>query len=232
MSAPLILELLNGTDWGAYQGLVRELHQWEKYPLFEEAVYTLKREALFESAIHGPGHIERTLCHGAFCAMAEGLSEEDTRLLLLACAYHDIGRKHDSLDDLHGWRSAQQLPQWTDLEGEERKLVQAAVDAHSRNDKELEATLEGYQLADPQRGKVLALLLKDADGLDRVRIWDLDPVYLRREASRQRAGFAKELYIRYQTKSGGVLVPDFVKQWKGLDDRGEKVATELRGEVN
>lgn len=145
---------------------------------------------------------------------------EDTRLLLLACCYHDVGRRDDSLDDLHGWRSAQRISELTGLTGEEEKLVQAAVDAHSRNDSALEKTVKGYHLKDYRRGMVLAELLKDADGLDRVRIWDLDPRYLRREASRQRAAFAKELYLRYQQVTGGIAVPDFVRQWKHLSEDG------------
>lgn len=220
MSISLLLELLSTPDWGQYQPLVDSLHRWPGYPLFVQSLTGLNRAALFESHIHGHGHIERTLCHGAFCAMAEELSPEDTRLLLLACSYHDVGRKNDTLDDLHGWRSAQQIPALTGLEGEELKLVQAAVDAHSRSDNALAATLRGYHLADFDRGLEIATLLKDADGLDRVRIWDLDPAFLRREASKGRAGFAKELYLRYQRKSGGVIVPDFAREWKHLDADG------------
>ncbi|MCD8051257.1 MAG: HD domain-containing protein [Clostridiales bacterium] len=188
--------------------------------MFRQAAEELNDSVLFASPIHGPGHIYRTLCHGAFCALEEPLSPADTRLLLLACAYHDIGRENDTLDELHGWRSAQRLPDITGLTGEELKLVQAAVDAHSRDESALVPTVECYHLADLDRGLTLATLLKDADGLDRVRIWDLDPAYLRREASRQRAAFAKELYLRYQRKTGGALVPAFVQEWKRLDEEG------------
>lgn len=52
------------------------------------------------------GHIERTLCHGAMCAMDEALSQADTGLLLDACAYHDIGRTRDGLDFVHGSTAA------------------------------------------------------------------------------------------------------------------------------
>ncbi|MCD8189093.1 MAG: HD domain-containing protein [Clostridiales bacterium] len=220
MSMQLLLDLLSTPDWGEHQPLVNRLLRWPGYDLFRQTAQELNYAVLYDSALHGPGHIYRTLCHGAFCALEEHLSPQDTRLLLLACAYHDIGRENDSLDELHGWRAAQQLPGITGLTGEDLTLVQAAVDAHSRSDEALDSTVEGYQLADPQRGLTLAALLKDADGLDRVRIWDLDPAYLRRETSRQRAAFAKELYLRYQRKTGGVLVPAFVQEWKHLDEEG------------
>ncbi|MCD7838703.1 MAG: hypothetical protein LUG65_07310 [Clostridiales bacterium] len=220
MSAELLLDLLSTPDWGVYQPLVDRLHIWPEYGLFRQTALELDSSVLFASPIHGPGHIYRTLCHGAFCALEEALSPADTRLLLLACSYHDVGRENDTLDELHGWRSAQRLPDITDLTGEELKLVQAAVDAHSRDESALFSTVEGYYLADLNRGLTLAELLKDADGLDRVRIWDLDPAYLRREASRRRAAFAKELYLRYQQKTGSALVPAFVQEWKHLDEEG------------
>ena len=37
-------------------------------------------------------------------------------------------------------------------------------------------------------------LLKDADALDRVRLGDLDPSYLRHPEARTMVGFAQELY--------------------------------------
>ncbi len=220
MSGQLLIDLLTAPDWGEHQSLVNRLLRWPGYALFRQTAQELNHTVLYDSAIHGPGHIYRTLCHGAFCALEEPLSPQDTRLLLLACAYHDVGRENDTLDELHGWRAAQRLPALTGLTGEDLKLVQAAVDAHSRDEIALQPTVEGYHLADPQRGMTLAELLKDADGLDRVRIWDLDPAYLRREASRQRAAFAKELYLRYQRRAGGVLVPAFVQEWKHLDEEG------------
>lgn len=218
MSA-LILDLLH-EDWGEHQALVDRLLGGPYGAALEQMLENLRREALFESRIHGPGHIERTLCHGAFCAMEDGLSPEDTRLLLFACAYHDVGRADDKVDDEHGHRSAARIPELTGLTGEDCKLVQAAVDAHARNDKQLLSTLEGYGLRDMERGRRLAELLKDADGLDRVRIWDLDPAYLRRDASRTRCAFAKELFRRWQERTGGDFVMDFVRKWKHLDEFG------------
>ena len=69
----------------------------------------------------------------------------------------------------------------------------------------------------------LTQLLKDADGLDRVRIWDLDPMFLRREKSRRRCEFAKELFRRWQEETGGEFVMDFVRKWKHLDEKGNPV---------
>ena len=57
-----------------------------------EAFDSLRRDLLFKSALHGQGHIERVLLLGALIAQREALSPADTRILLLACSYHDVGR--------------------------------------------------------------------------------------------------------------------------------------------
>lgn len=220
---PVILTILAQDDWNEYQPLIHAFRAWAQYPLFLQTLEQLDQSALFQSDIHGPGHIERTICHGALCAQSEALSPEDTRLLLWACAYHDVGRQNDAQDDEHGYRSSLRIGQLTGCTGEDLAILKGAVDAHSRNDDQLRLTVERYHPANLNRALTIATLLKDADGLDRVRIWDLNPAYLRRESSRSRASFAKELYARYQAAAGGELVPDFVRQWKQLDAHGNPV---------
>lgn len=211
MSSPL-LELIRRNDWGIYQPLMDRLARWEGWPLFLEKLSGLNYGALYESPIHGPGHIERTMLHGAFCAMEEPLSLEDTALLLECCAYHDVGRVNDALDHLHGHRSAQQLARLTGRTGEELTMMMAAVDAHSRPESHLVSTLERYAPQDWDRAFTLAQLLKDADGLDRVRIWDLDVRHLRREASRKREDFAEYLFQVYQQQVHGSTTPPFAPE--------------------
>lgn len=172
----------------------------------------LDHSVLFVSKMHGLGHIERTILQGGFCAMEEGLDRSDTALLLLACSYHDVGRQDDWVDDLHGWRSAQRIGAITGRTGEDLKLLQGAVDAHSRKEAVLRETVAGYRPADLDRAVRLAQLLKDADGLDRVRLGDLDPSYLRRETSRSRAGLAFEVYQRYQQSIGCSPKPFFTQE--------------------
>ena len=212
MSERPMLDLLRAGDWGEFQPQFDALECWEHYPLLIAALENLKHEALFVSHLHGLGHIERTMLQGAFCAMAEGLDEADTQLLLECCSYHDVGRINDWVDDLHGHRSAGRLAELTGRTGEELLLLQGAVDAHSRRDKELETIIDGYAAADRRRAIMLAQLLKDSDGLDRVRLGDLDPKYLRRDASRQRAGLARAVFGRYQRHIGRADRPRFTEE--------------------
>lgn len=207
-----MLNLLQAGVWGSYAPHFQRLSRWEHYPMLLQTLEQLDHSVLFVSKMHGLGHIERTILQGGFCAMEEGLDRSDTALLLLACSYHDVGRQDDWVDDLHGWRSAQRIGAITGRTGEDLKLLQGAVDAHSRKEAVLRETVAGYHPADLNRAVRLAQLLKDADGLDRVRLGDLDPRYLRRETSRSRAGLAFEVYRRYQQSIGCSPKPFFTQE--------------------
>jgi hypothetical protein len=172
-------ELLREADWGDFERERQALQVWEHYDLFVETVHNLKLEALFISHIHGEGHIERVLLHGAMLAMGHNFERRDVGLLLDACRYHDTGRVDDSVDHAHGARSARKLAELTSWQGQDLQVLQAIVEAHSRWDGELERIIKQYQVEDVERARRLALLLKDADGLDRVRLNDLDVKYLR-----------------------------------------------------
>lgn len=191
------LQLLNGGGWGEYAEMIEQFRWSPAFPLLEEALRSLRREVLYMSHVHGVGHIERTMIHGAMCAAAEELSEADARLLLLMCSYHDTGRNCDFLDGAHGARSAEKLEGLTGLSGEELREAMAGIEAHSVGDGAMAGILERYAPENPGRARMLAEMLKDADGLDRVRIADLNPDYLRRAPSRGRAGFAQLLFDRY-----------------------------------
>lgn len=158
------LEALRGTPYGdALQAMLEEIDV----------------RKLFYSHLHGQGHVLRVLVLGALLAQRAKLNAHWTRLLMLACAYHDIGRVDDSYDVEHGVRAVTHLQNITGLDGEPLDCLKAAVEAHSRPDKQMNAVLAQYQLAGNEDAKELALLLKDADGLDRVRLDVLDTAYLR-----------------------------------------------------
>lgn len=156
------------------------------------AYSTLKRGELYESWIHGQGHIERVIMLGAIIAMGEKFSEEDTRMALFCCSYHDIGRSNDRRDDDHGTVSAGMIvsrdlvsiiPGITERE---ISILQAAIATHSMHDSALEDNQRKYGVKpeDYERCRRICWCLKDADNMDRVRLNDLDPKYLRLETSK------------------------------------------------
>lgn len=182
---------------------IKSLKNWNLWPVFEYYVKALKKECLYQSHIHGVNHIERVLLFGGLIAMQNECCEEDTRLLLTACSYHDIGRIDDSLDDDHGRRSSEKLPSVVSLPAEDMAIVQAAIYAHSIDDSKMENVMTSLSITDRQRALNIAKMLKDADALDRVRVYDLDPNYLRFPCSCQYVDFAYDLYTYYQQKCEG-----------------------------
>ena len=212
MSSDPMLDLLKAGNWNEFQPMFDRLSAWQYYPMLLETLRDLNRDALFVSKMHGLGHIERTILQGAFCAMEEGLNAADTRLLFLACSYHDVGRVSDWEDTEHGHRSAGVIGELTGCTGEDLLILQGAVDAHSRRENELRPTVAGYGAPSEARALCIAELLKDSDGLDRVRLGDLDVRFLRREASRTRAALSQEVYDRYQAAIGMPPGPMFSEE--------------------
>ena len=109
-----------------------------------------------------------------------------------------MGRTFDGFDIYHGARSALRLERLTGQTGEPLKQLQAAVTAHSRPDRDMASVVASFQPADLERAMALTRLLKDADNLDRVRLGDLNPRFLRHESARSLAGFARRLFQRDQ----------------------------------
>ncbi len=181
---------------------IKALKNWNLWPTFEYYVKALKKEYLYQSHIHGVAHIERVLLFGGLIAMQNHCNEEDTKLLLTACSYHDIGRIDDSLDDDHGRRSSEKLPSVITLPLEDMAIVQAAIYAHSIDDSLMENVITTFGIYDKARAIKIAKMLKDADALDRVRVYDLDPNYLRFPCSCQYVDFANSLYSYYRNLLG------------------------------
>ena len=53
--------LLEQEDWDVDAPLMQGFKQWTLYPVVLEALRELKVEALYKSAVHGSGHINRVL---------------------------------------------------------------------------------------------------------------------------------------------------------------------------
>ncbi len=195
----VLLDLLR-QDTSELSAEIDALKNWNLWTLFEYYVKALKKDALYQSHIHGIGHIERVLLFGGLIAMHNQCNEADTALLLTACSYHDIGRVNDSLDDDHGKRSSEMLPSVIALPAEDMAIVQAAIYAHSVDDSRMEDIIRAFGIYDKQRALNIARMLKDADALDRVRVFDLNPNYLRFACSKNYVDFANTLFKIYSSK--------------------------------
>jgi hypothetical protein len=146
---------------------------------------------LHRSFLHGQAHVGRVLVHGLRLIEATGRREEASRLW--ASIYlHDLARRHDGGCRRHGkdaWARLLDLPdvQARFLRGGVTRADYAAI--------EYAVTVHCVGEPDPAHPHHrLAALLKDADGLDRVRLGDLDPGRLRHPAAPAMVDFAQRLF--------------------------------------
>ena len=169
-----------------------------------QAYRDLDCDLLYRSVTHGVGHIERTMLFGALIAKNEQLSARDTRDVLLCCSYHDIGRIDDRYDLEHGKRSAEQIRESETLRAlfSYPEEAMAAIHSHAVPDGETEGIPDIYGVKDPEKYALLTACLKDADNIDRVRIYDLDESFLRFAGTRRMvplAWWVLDEYLRTHT---------------------------------
>jgi hypothetical protein len=144
------------------------------------------------STLHGQAHVSRVMVHAFRLLDATGWEEEAPRLWA-AVYLHDIARTHDGRCFRHGgdaMKKFERLPHLRELfarggvQESDYASIHTAVVHHSLPN-ELDRDHPHWRLTS---------LLKDADGLDRVRLGDLDPNYLRNPQAREMIAFAEALF--------------------------------------
>ena len=144
------------------------------------------------STLHGQAHVSRVMVHAFRLIAATGWAEEASRLWA-AVYLHDIARTHDGLCHRHGSDAMtrfETLSEVRDLFAQggvaesDYPAIRTAV-VHHCLPRELMRTHPHWRLTS---------LLKDADGLDRVRLGDLDPRYLRNREAHDMVAFAASLF--------------------------------------
>ncbi len=148
-----------------------------------------------DSGIHGVSHMARVfVLQELICNALEkdGVVVNRTVTRYAAMA-HDVGRVDDGLDLEHGARSTA----W---------MKEHLADKMSPEDMDVATYIVHWHVPPDSEAPVMTTelkVLKDADGLDRVRLGDLDIRYLRTEAARNLVEIASELNrltIRYDGK--------------------------------
>lgn len=147
-------------------------------------------------SIHGVLHAKRVLLLAYIIGLYEELDDNDMEIVLNAAKYHDIGRTNDNYDEMHGILSFNKMFQLelVDKEMEDIHILQFIMENHCIDDKKGLANLEKYPIEDKNRAIWLYQILKDADGLDRVRLGDLDINYLRLPISKRLVLVAQQTY--------------------------------------
>lgn len=143
-----------------------------------------KSEFFTSSFQHNIYHIQRVMFFSQIIAQNERISEKDLKLLLLAAALHDSGKIRDRRDFEHGKKSAKIAGKYLEnninsISEEDIKIIQIAIEYHAVKEKdkgeinfiELERLCQKYNVSmtNFERIKLISLILKDADALDRTR---------------------------------------------------------------
>ncbi len=134
------------------------------------------------SDLHGRGHTARVMVWAA--ALTRGTEWFETVVWAAAC--HDLRREDDGADPEHGFRAGAWVR--THLH---RVLREPPADL------ELIARACDWHVCPDRRSEwdhPTLWLLKDADGLDRVRLGDLDERFLRHEQARKLVRDAERLF--------------------------------------
>lgn len=159
--------------------------------------------------IHGIGHTKRVLFWALALSEFEGLNVFDCDILSAAARYHDIGRLNDWVCEEHGFRSVSRVLEnhlLDMLDSQRFNTVAFLISYHCIDDKAAELCLrEDKGIADKERAWRLYKVFKDCDGLDRVRIRDLDVRYLRTKSAKAMQTAADELL--QATKGRKIVLP-------------------------
>lgn len=146
--------------------------------------------------IHGIPHAERVMYLALSISKYEEYSESDMSILIEASKFHDIGRTHDGVCLIHGMLSNKKINKYDLISGfydEDVNVIKYIIHAHCIGDKDTHKSIEEYNIEDKHRAKRLLMAFKDSDGLDRVRVEDLNPKYLRTDSSKNLISLAEYL---------------------------------------
>jgi len=167
------------------------LKQLNNYPNIPFEKFTVKDEYFQHySFLHGKKHVYRVMFH--VLNLGKNINDQYAATLAFCAAFiHDMERLHDGYCTEHGkWAAEYALPNFESLflsigvKEKDLDIIAYATKMHSLPNQNYKSGLY----------TTVTELLKDADGLDRVRLGDLDTNYLRFSFSEDYCFFANELF--------------------------------------
>ena len=150
---------------------VKAINQAKNKNLLFDLLENVKTNFIYSSWTHGINHNIRVALFAFYIANALALDDRMITLAIYASLYHDTGRVDDEEDAKHGLRSANRLDEiGLNLPKEDLKILKTAIISHSIDDCEFESVAKKMRVKDITNCTTLFKILKDADGLDRVRL--------------------------------------------------------------
>ena len=188
---------IKSTEYISGENVIKELLGSKYCRAYISLLLDLKSDRLYKNSIkHGIDHILRVSLFAGYIALKEGLDLQDFKLAVLGALYHDIGRLDDTEDEAHGSRASTLIEEFiTDLSDEDMTILKAIIKIHSMDDGLMNIVFDSYNIHNIERAKILTNVLKDADALDRVRLYNsVNPYYLRTNTSKSLIHAAYEIY--------------------------------------
>lgn len=142
-----------------------------------------------DSEIHGIDHMTRVfILQELICDKLEkNGTMVDRDVTRWAAITHDVGRVDDGLDLEHGRRSADWIHKHLNEKMSPELMDKVTYTVHWHVPSDDQAPVMTTELQ----------VLKDADALDRVRLGDLDPTFLRTDVAPELIDIAQDLYDSY-----------------------------------
>lgn len=194
---------MNFNEFGFYNKYINHILSDDcNDAIFNKIAALINKPALFidEDGIHGKGHTIRVLKLLSLIACLEDLNDNEKTILAYAGLYHDIGRTNDYDDLSHGKDSynklvATGLLNTIRLKQEDHKILRYIIENHCIPDNQGKESVVNYKIKDTEKALKLYYIFKDSDGLDRVRLGDLDERFLRLKSSKKLIPIAEYLFF-------------------------------------
>ncbi len=161
---------------------------------------------------YGIAHTKRAMLEVAILANIEKLSEQETKILIASAKYHDIGIKNDEKDREHGKNSISRLKHELDnFSEEDKEFIKFLIVQHSEDKKKNEEVIESLPETKKSKYKKLLLYFKDIDELEKVRLYDLNPLNLENEVSKKMINIAFMNWNLFETLFSYLLAETFAE---------------------
>lgn len=165
----------------------------DKYHFYTSAILP---EWYPENSAHNIGHIHRTILFGLIVFDKDKnfhYTKTDEDIIMYFSALHDIGRTNDTRDKTHGQKSLNQIRQQNivyypaAIADRDLNWAKLFIKFHCCPDTDGYAAIKemAHSQGEFVKMKYLFNICKDIDALDRFRINDLNPKFLRSEISKQ-----------------------------------------------
>jgi len=160
---------------------------------FEYYSDQIKNFENLNQGIHGINHLLRVLLFTIVIGNALELSGKNKNIICTSAIYHDIGRKNDNNDALHGllsWRKIKPFIE-EEFEKDDLNIIKYVIENHCVPDETARKNIQNYPIEDKTYAQYLLSIVKDADSLDIIRLGFFDKKYLNHEISKKIINFAQ-----------------------------------------